>query len=318
MKRETHQSSDGQTAVFKTFPEFSKLTLADKGAYEALIKDYPPLTDTSFAGLMLWWNLLDSAAISLLNGNIVISYWLPGDEANSGLSLIGTNAIDESICTIFDTLRDQGDTVRLVHVPECVTSNIQYPELFRFTPEPDYDEIVYDVSTLYPRSHLKPSKRARVEKFLSKAGGEEHVMLKSLDLRIPENQEQLLQCAREWRGGGFNFVAKLEEELLAKAIANADALDIENICLYVHGKLYSFMMYQLPTDKRYVIGTFIRIGQDLPGSTEFMFHACAGWFAERGIVYINFEQDLGIQTLRAGKLALGPTNFFRKYTITPA
>lgn len=73
--------------MFKTFPEFSKLTLNDKDEYEALIKDYPPVYDMMFIGRMTWWDQLDSAAVSMLNGNLVVSYWLPGDEKHSGLSI---------------------------------------------------------------------------------------------------------------------------------------------------------------------------------------------------------------------------------------
>src|SRR5689334_17126748 len=118
--------------MFKTFPEFSKLTLADKAEYEALIKDYSPVYDVSFPALMSWWNTLGEMSISVLNNNLVVPYWLPGDERRSGLSLIGTNDIDESLCVLFDYLRDKGDPVRLVNVPEFVVTNVRYPGLFTF------------------------------------------------------------------------------------------------------------------------------------------------------------------------------------------
>lgn len=116
------------TSNFRQFPDFTKLTLADKSRYEAEIADFPPFSDISFATLMIWWNTLDSCAVAKLNDNLVISYWLPGDEAKSGLSLIGRNKVDESMCTILDYLEAEGKAQKLVHVPEFVLSAIKYPE----------------------------------------------------------------------------------------------------------------------------------------------------------------------------------------------
>src|SRR5687768_17214608 len=98
---DTHTSIDSKPSdIFKVFPEFSKLTLADRKKYEMLVRGYPPLSDVSFASLMNWWNALDSCAVSTLNGNLIFSYWLAGIEDMSGISIMGTEQIDESICFI--------------------------------------------------------------------------------------------------------------------------------------------------------------------------------------------------------------------------
>src|SRR5438552_6672566 len=99
--------------MFKTFPAFSRLTLADKDEYEKLINDYPAISDLAFPTLMLWWNHLDCLGISMLNGNIVISYWSPTEQNDTGLCLIGTSQVDESICAIFDHLREKEEPVLL-------------------------------------------------------------------------------------------------------------------------------------------------------------------------------------------------------------
>lgn len=306
------------TSTFKTFPEFSKLTMADKGKYVALIRDYPPLVDLSFAGLMVWWNFLDSCAVSRLHNNLVISYWLPGDEKNSGLSLIGTDKIDESVCTLFDSLKAHDEPARLVHVPEFTISSMQYPELFTFTAEQDYDECIFAVSGFCPLSHATKRTKTKIQKFLSRVD-EDMIEVRSLDLRTKVNRQLLLTGANKWfRKGGFNDLGKLNEEALALAIDAATQLDIENICLFIDGELAGFQLYQAPADKRYVIGTFTKVDTSIPGTPEYMMYVAARHFAEIGATYINYEQDLGVATLRAEKLSLGPVNFFRKYTVRPA
>lgn len=316
MKRETSHPSGGQTAAFKTFPEFSKLTMADKEAYEELIKDYPPLTDISFGTLMVWWNILDSLAISLLNGNLVISYWIPGDEYHSGLSLIGTSKIDESVCTIFDHLKAEGKPARLVHVPEFVITELHYPELFAFHEERDYDECIIPISRGYPLAQVPLYRRRKIRQFLADID-EGRILVKALDLEDPETRAMILRSTTDWPKKGINAGITVAGEVVKTAVEQATVLGIHGVGIFIDGTLQTFCLYQLPRDKRYVILNHMRVNYDIPRMFDFMTYALARWFAEKGITMVNIDMDLGVTTLRIIKLMLKPENFFRKYTIVP-
>jgi hypothetical protein len=286
--------------------------------YDALVASYPPVADISFQSMMLWWNPLGSSAVSTLNGNLVLSYWLPGDDKNSGLCLLGTRAIDESICMIFDQLHESGKPARLVHVPEFVVSHMKHPVLFNFAAEQDYDEFIFDVSTFYPLHHATQHMQAEIKRFLSKVD-ESKIVLRSLDLRLARNRETLLAAAASWqKHDGFNYIGTIDRDAFIAAVNMAGELGVENICLYINGNLAGIQLYQVPADKRYVVATFMEFDTSIQGLGSYMMHAAARWFAESGFRYINFEQDLGLFRLRAEKLAMGPTSYFRKYTITPA
>src|SRR6185436_12585506 len=112
----------------------------------ALVHDYPPLSDLTFSTLMNWWNALDSCAVSTLNGNLIMSYWVAGMEKMSGISMMGMEQIDETICSIFDGQRAKGDEPRLVHVSEFVIERMQHPELFRCAPERNHDEYILEIA----------------------------------------------------------------------------------------------------------------------------------------------------------------------------
>lgn len=317
MKQDTDHPAGGPTAAFKTFPEFSKLTPADRRAYEALIKDFPPISDISFGTLMVWWNVLDSLAIALLNGNLVISYWLPGDERHSGLSLVGTNLIDESICAILDHLKSEGRPARLVHVPEFVVSELRYPELFAFHEERSYDECVLSVGRIYPLSHVPIYRRRNIRRFLLDTD-EDRIVVKSLDLSDEENQRMILESLAKWPKKGLNQSITIALDSIKAALKQADALGIENVVLFIDGVLQAFCLYQLPHDKRYAIISHVRVNYDIPRIFDFMTYAFARWFADQGVSRLNIEMDFGVSTLRIIKLMLKPDNFFRKYTIEPA
>jgi len=310
--------NDGQLKTFKTFPEFSKLTLADKSVYEALIKDYPPISEISFPTLMLWWNQLDMLAVSLLDGNLVISYWLPGDELRSGLSIVGTTRIDLAICTIFDYLQEKGEAPRLVHVPEFVMQHMEHPELFSYENERNLDEYLLPLSKFYPLQHIIALRRHRIRRFLSRID-EEQIVVRSLDLSQKENQRLLLDAAATWpQKGTLNAAPQLARDALQGAVGNAEVLGTENMCLYIGGTLHAFLLYHLPADRRYAILSNARLSYGLPFLFDYMVYAFARHFHELDISYINLDVDYGVPMMRMIRLALGPSNFFRKYTIEPA
>jgi len=309
--------SDTSASVFKTFPEFSKLRLEDREAYEAFSGNYPPIADIQFYSLMTWWNQLDGPPIATLNGNLVLSYWLPGDETHAGLSLVGTNKVDESICMIFDYLRERGEPVKLVNVPEFVISHIRFPELF--SPEEDRRQYEYilSVDKYYPLKNMVNHRRHRVERQLARMG-EENMVVRSLDLRTAHNKKLLLDMAHKWWSRNINNFGKVEREAMAESVQHADELGIQNVCLFIKGELRGFCLYRRSQDKRYVIICHVKATHGALLKYDLMIYLFAKWFAEQGAMYANLNSDEGLLALRMFMLTLGPTNFFRKYTIRPA
>src|SRR5581483_5087796 len=318
MATSSHASDDNQTKTFKTFPEFSKLTLADRERYEELIKDYPPLAEIAFTNIMQWWDHLGSASIALFNGNLVISYWLPGDEKMSGLSLVGINKLDECICLIFDYLRERGEHPRLVHMPEFMIEHIEYPELFCFENERILDEYVVSLASFFPLQHMSPVRRGRVRKFLAKMD-ESDAVVRSLDLSEEASRQMLFDAVGQWpKDSTINRLSKLSKDAMSLSITEAAALGTENICLFIKGKLHAFMLYHQPHDKRYIILLQAKVSFAMPYIFDYTVYAWARHLCEQGVTFANLNVDLGAPMLRVVKLALGPQNFFRKYIVEPA
>lgn len=303
--------------MFKTFPEFSKLTLDDREEYEAFIKDLPPIGDAMFAGLMTWWNPLGHMSVSVLNNNLVVPYWLPGDDKHSGLSLLGTNKVDESFCTIFDHLRDGEEDPRLVNVPEFVISSVRYPEMFSFRGERCRDEYVLSASQYFPLKNINGFRRHKVERILSEIG-EDKIVVKSLDLHDRGQRDMLLDAALRWQAKNINNYGKLEIEAIKAAINHSEVLGSENVCLFVDGQLHGFVLYAVPTDKRYINVHCVKATNKNALGFELMAYAFAKWFTDRGVMYVNVNADYGLMRLRMFMLTLGPVNFFRKYIVEPA
>ncbi|MGH7158107.1 MAG: phosphatidylglycerol lysyltransferase domain-containing protein [Candidatus Saccharimonadales bacterium] len=302
--------------MFKTFPEFSKLTLADREEYEGFIKQYPPVGDISFVSMMTWWEGMGSADVSTLNGNLVISYWVPGDEEQTGLCLVGTNDIEHSICTIFDYLRSKGERARLTNVPEFVVHSLRYPELFSFTSLHHEDEYVIPLSRLADIDEIPGFRRARIKRFM-KAHTTEQIEIRKLDLTNEDNQGLFIDAAERWPKVGFNDLGSVEAKVLVHTIQHASEIGIENVSCFVGNELQAYCLYHPPHDNQYIIADNARFNYAVPGIFDYASFAFAKYFRHSGVVYANIHADMGFAKLRVFKLALRPSNFFRKYIVEP-
>jgi len=300
--------------MFKTFPEFSKLTLADREEYESFIKDFPPVADISFGSLMTWWNELYPVKVAQLNGNLVIQYWSHEDEHNSGLSLVGTNKVDESICEIFDYLKSHDFPLRLVYVPNFVIDHVAYPSLFTFSEQLDHQEYVLDLKKFYSLDDMVWFRRKKVGRQLAQFPD---ACIKELDLANEDSQKSVLDMIDRSRDLNLTDFGKLEQSALRTSILYGENLGFKNVCLYIEGKLQGVCIYQIPCDEDFVVLNHIKAGSQSLVGYELMAHLFARWFVDHGAKLINANTDAGVMRLRMLMLALGPVSFFRKYKVEP-
>jgi hypothetical protein len=304
--------------MIPAFPLSTALNFSTKKAYDRLVSEYPPLSDLSFATLMVWWNLSKNLQISQLNGNLVIWYELPGDVKNSGLSLIGIKSIEDSISVLLAWQAVHGQPARLVHVPEFVVASLSNQDHFFIERERDYDEYIIAADSIFPLTNACHDMRRKIKKFIANAG-EENISLDVLDLSLSDNKQYLLQSTHDWWNdfGAANDLERIEGHAMEISIGLSEELGMKNLCLNVNGSLEGFALYQITHDRKYIILNHLKVRYKLPRIFDFLTYAVAQIAAEQGIDYINMEMDLGIPGLRQHKTELRPIGFFRKYTVVP-
>lgn len=301
---------------FKTFPEFSTLTLADREIYEEFIADFPPYTSLSFGELMTWWSYFDSCRISQLNGNLIISYWQVHNPDSSGLAVIGKRKIDETICQIFDHFKSEKRAPVLKYVPEFVIEQIKYPDLFVFEDMREDDECIISIEKFSNIDELPPTKRPRVLRALADINGPA-IEVQELDLGNLHVQESVLHQVGQWEKHGFNSVGKVEEECFMEAVLHAADYGYKALGLCIAGRLHGLIVYQETSDPEYVMINYGRFDYRFHNIYELSVYKFAEWWTRQGAKYANIDNDLGLQNLRSLKLFLGPEEFLRKYRLTP-
>lgn len=306
-----------QSIPFPKFPKFRALTYADKDVWNDLIADYPPIAEYSFFNLMSWWSTLEKCKVSELNGNLIISYWLPEDTINSGLSVLGRNLIDETICAIFDWQKMQGYVPRLVLVPEFVMQQINYPEMYIVEPQVNHEEYILSVDVLARVSSLPEQYKKQIRRFNSKYKWSD-IEIKKLKIYNNKDKQLLLNSLFNWRNEGkWNDLGEIESQCIRYLIINGHNLGCEALALFFQDEIHAFSLFVIPEDKRYVIESFGRFSYKYDFVESLMINSSAIYYKDKGIKYINIDIDLGIDNQRGAQLQLKPYKFFKKYTIKP-
>jgi hypothetical protein len=85
--------------------------------------------------------------------------------------------------------------------------------------------------------------------------------------------------------------------------------------IFIDGQLEAFTINELLPSK-YAITHFTKADPTKVGVFEFLYHELAKQLHAKGAFYLNREQDLGLEGLRAAKMSWRPIKFLKKYTIS--
>lgn len=306
--------------LFSTFPEFTELTLGCRDKYNAIVKQFPAIAEISFASLMTWWSSLSNCRVAELNGNLVICYWLPGDEKNSGISLVGVNDIDQSICEIFDYMKSENKICRLVHVPEFVLSNINFPDMFVCHAESDYREVVLSNDLLADINKGPNFVKKKIASFLKSTHGQ-IVDLRPIDLSNSKNQQLIIEKYFKWKYKKHpmvvNELPKHAEAAFIRTVENAELLNQHTVCQFIDDEMHSFTLFEVPIDSDHVILRYSGFSCEIPGLYEYTCFKLAQRFKADGIKKAVMAIHMGDPRFLTNRISLNPSAIFNKYEIQP-
>jgi len=291
------------------FPEFKQLAFSDKEEIETFIHGLPVYSDFDFASL--WsWNVKDDMKVSQLHHNLVLRFtdYLTGEPF---YTLIGSSAKNETIQQIMAYSEEQGCAAVLHLVPEEVLQDLD-PEQFDITESRDHFDYILSLERYLDFSGGKlKSRRNFFNSFKKHYPDYQTVML---DLTDPETQTRVTDLYRNWQNQkGF---LSLSEAFAYDRFLHA-AKDLEHIAigLVVEGKLIAFHVSALPPGD-HANGLFEKADIAYPGVYQALMHEVAKVLIAKGKHYLNYEQDLGIESLRQAKMAFDPSGFQKKYSVS--
>lgn len=295
------------------FPTFKKLEFADKKDIEKLTFKFPPYSDFNF--FSMWsWDIRGNMMISHLNKNLVVLFndYVSGDKF---LSFIGSNKITETALELISFSKKKYSKNFLKLIPEEAFLHLKNSGFIIKTERDSFDYIYLVEHLANMKSWSQNSSGKKIRKLLKT--GHNFVVKHSRLQEIKTEEYKEMFC--KWaKSKNIDEHFKLNEYKAFERILEVPNKSLRLVSIYEDTTMVGFTLYEI-ISKDYAISHFAKADishhsaiYDLLNWEE------AKYLHSLGVKYFNWEQDLGISTLRYSKLKYKPAFFLRKLQIEPS
>lgn len=266
--------------------------------------------DLSFSNLFSW-RFLYRTQIAELNGFLLIRFYV--DDQPAYMMPVGEGnlhtAIEELIA---DAQRNQHPFRMLgVCLNMCAELEAAFPKQFTFTSDRDYADYIYlrsDLATLKGKKYQ--SKRNHINKFRNLYPNHEYKPL------TPALIKECLHLEAQWckaNNCAENKALEEERHSMTTALKYMEELELQGGVLYVNGELAAFT-FGAPINHQTFDICVEKANTQIEGAYTVINFEFAKHLPEQ-YVYINREEDLGLEGLRKAKLSYYPDTLLEKYIV---
>ncbi len=295
------------------FPEFKKLELSDREEIEKLTSKFPPYSDFNFVSM--WsWDIKGEIRLSMLNSNLTVRFtdYLTGELF---YSFLGDSKVDESAETLMKFSFQEGFKFRLKLVPQ-VTAELLDKEKLKVKEDVDHFDYIYDLARLWKmEGGLYAKKRNQVANFLKTYP---EAFAKEIDLREKAIQASIINLSMEWlkkKMDKEDIFESHEEVAISRMLLALEDANLVGVGVFIKEKMIAFMINEL-TSSQYVIAHASKIDRSFVGVNSFLIKKNSEILYSKNKVFFNYEQDLGVPSLRDAKSRFRPVFFLKKYQLT--
>ncbi len=297
------------------FPQFKEIELIDKKEVEKITQKYLPYSDFNF--ISLWsWDIKGEMRLSILHGNVVVKFtnYLTGKPF---YSFLGNNKVNETVEVLFDFLNKENLKPMLKLIPEIVAHDLDLRK-YHIEEDPDHFDYVYKNENLanFPGRQFK-NKKYLFKKFETLYPDAQVLISASID---DKTKEDILKLDKRWAQHKsektIDFDIKNETKAVEKFLFSLSDIPDPKflfLCLYVGKELVGFSISSI-INKEYVLCHFTKGNIKYMGVYEYMLKNYAEVIIKIA-PFMNYEQDLGLPSLRFSKNSFRPASFLKKYVI---
>ncbi len=295
------------------FPQFKSIQISDRSDIEKIANKYDPYSEYDFASL--WsWDVSQQHKISELNGNIVL---ILSDHFSEELfyTFLGNNMLSQTLKQIFAfPIEGSSNGPILKLVPEVSLSGI---DLSKIIIEIDLDNYDY-IFDLKEHSVFEGSKYGTKRKSANRFHrNNPESVVEVLDLKLDSSKQRILELSKKWidSKSTHDYGVNLEKEFKAlNRFLDAEFEHALCVGISIGKKLIAYEIFTLGNNG-YSISHFSKIDSNYSGVYEYLVNQSAIILLEKGINFLNAEEDMGLPALRYSKNSYRPTSFLRKYTL---
>lgn len=288
---------------------FKDITLADKDTITSFtMKSDRRNCDLSFSNLCSWRFLYDTQ-FAVVDNFLVFKFW--AGEQLAYMMPVGTGDLKAVLWELIEDARKENQHFCMLGVCSNMRADLEtiLPEQFTFTEDRDYADYIYlrsDLSTLKGKKFQ--AKRNHINRFRNTYPDYEYTPI------TPDRIQECLDLEAEWckvnncdqQEGTGN-----ERRALIYALHNFEALGLTGGILHVNAKIVAFT-FGMPINHE-TFGVHVeKADTSIEGAYAMINYEFANRIPEQ-YIYINREEDLGIEGLRKAKLSYQPATILEKY-----
>lgn len=288
---------------------FKDITLADKDTITSftMISERRNC-DLSFSNLCSWRFLYDTQ-FAVVGNFLVFKFW--AGERLAYMMPVGTGDLKAILKELIEDAAKENQPFCMLGVCSNMRADLEaiLPEQFTFTEDRDYADYIYlrsDLSTLKGKKFQ--AKRNHINRFRNTYPDYEYTPI------TPDRIQECLDLEAEWckvnncdqQEGTGN-----ERRALIYALHNFETLGLTGGILHVNGKIVAFT-FGMPINHE-TFGVHVeKADTTIDGAYAMINYEFANRIPEQ-YMYINREEDLGIEGLRKAKLSYQPVTILEKY-----
>lgn len=287
---------------------FKDVTLEDRELITRYTLDSPRRNcDLSFSNLCSW-RFLYNTKFAVIDGFLLLKFWADGELVY--MMPIGTGDLKKALEALMADARREGQPFCLLGICEGMCSELEaiMPGRFRFTADRDYADYLYLRSDLATLAGKKlQAKRNHVNKFRRTY----HYEYTSI---TPDRIAECLELEARWCRANHcdqHEGTGNERRALVYALHHFEELGLTGGILHVDGRIAAFT-FGMPIN-RDTFGIHVeKADTEIDGAYAMINYEFANHISEQ-YLYINREEDLGIEGLRRAKLSYQPAVILEKY-----
>lgn len=286
---------------------FKDITLEDKERItQYTLNSNRRNCDLSFSNLCSW-RFLYHTQFAEQDGFLFFKFW--SNEHLSYMMPVGKGDLKKAVEALIEDAKQEKDHLRMLGVCPSMKEELEaiMPDSFSFRANRDFADYLYlrtDLATLIGKKYQ--SKRNHLNKFRKMYQHE----------YLPITPELIPECARleeEWcKQNGCNEEngTTYEGRAITYALKNFEALGLTGGVLRVDNRIVAFT-YGMPINQDTFVVHVEKADTEIEGAYTMINYEFANRIPEQ-YIYINREEDLGIEGLRKAKLSYKPVRLLEK------
>lgn len=288
---------------------FKEITLADREIIQSYVfNSHRRNCDLSFTNLYSW-RFLYHTVYAELDGFLLLRFYVNGELAY--MMPVGMGNLGVVLEALIADVQKEGQPFQMLGICASMKEEIEevMPGRFEFSGNRDYFDYIYlrsDLTTLKGKKYQP--KRNHINRFKNNYPDYEYKEL------VPELVPECLKLEAEWckaNNCAEDAALQAERHSMTAALAHFEELGLYGGVLYVGDDIIAFT-FGAPINNETFDVCVEKANTDIEGAYTVINHEFALHIPEQ-YIYVNREEDLGLEGLRKAKLSYHPEILLEKY-----